>query len=105
MANTKEGGRKARATNIERYGKDYYRKIGSLGGRKGHTGGFAANPALARVAGAIGGRKSKRTSGPAKQKEYYYTPTDGKSFVERYAEMTVGEARELNEKAKENERA
>lgn len=31
-----------------------------MGGRNGHTGGFAANPELARVVGAIGGKKSKR---------------------------------------------
>ena len=61
MAGTKEGGRKAARTNIARQGKDFYKKIGSKGGKNGHTGGFASNPALARVAGAKGGRTSKRT--------------------------------------------
>lgn len=61
MAGTLEGGRKAAKTNILKYGKDFYARIGAKGGRNGHTGGFAANPALARVAGAKGGRKSRRT--------------------------------------------
>ncbi len=65
MAGTKTGGQKAAATNLERHGKDFYREIGAKGGRNGHTGGFYANPELARIAGAIGGRKSKR--GPAKK--------------------------------------
>ena len=61
MVGTLEGGRKAARTNIAKYGKDFYARIGAKGGRNGHTGGFAANPALARVAGAKGGRKSRRT--------------------------------------------
>lgn len=66
MAGTKAGGLKARQTNIERHGKDFYREIGAMGGRNGHTGGFAANPELAREAGRIGGKISKR--GPARKK-------------------------------------
>lgn len=61
MVGTLEGGRKAAKTNILKYGKDFYARIGAKGGRNGHTGGFAANPALARIAGAKGGRKSRRT--------------------------------------------
>ena len=61
MSGTKIGGAKAAKTNIERYGNDFYKRIGAKGGRNGHTGGFAANPALARIVGAKGGRKSKRT--------------------------------------------
>ena len=57
---------KARETNYERYGKDFYRLQGQKGGQAGHTGGFAANPALASIAGAKGGRISRR--GPAKPK-------------------------------------
>ena len=60
MAGTSAGGRKASATNRQRHGDDFYARIGAKGGRNGHTGGFAANPALARVAGAKGGRKSTR---------------------------------------------
>ncbi|MBQ8157315.1 hypothetical protein IJ102_02935 [Candidatus Saccharibacteria bacterium] len=60
MAGTKAGGRKAAATNKSKYGKDFYAEIGRKGGRNGHTGGFAANPELAKLAGAKGGRISKR---------------------------------------------
>ena len=65
MAGTKAGGMKAAATNKAKYGKEFYARIGKKGGQNGHTGGFAANPALARVAGAKGGRISRR--GPAKK--------------------------------------
>lgn len=61
MAGTKAGGKKTAATNKRLHGEDFYKKIGAKGGRNGHTGGFAANPALARVAGAKGGKKSRRT--------------------------------------------
>ncbi|MCL2095178.1 hypothetical protein FWH13_03610 [Candidatus Saccharibacteria bacterium] len=65
MAGTKAGGRKAAETNRRKYGKDFYANIGREGGKNGRTGGFAANPMLARIAGAKGGRLSKR--GPAKK--------------------------------------
>ena len=61
MPGNKIGGRKAAKTNIERYGKDFYKRIGSIGGRNGHSGGFAANHELAKIAGAKGGRISRRT--------------------------------------------
>lgn len=60
------GGFLAAATNYERYGKDYYvnmgRKGGSKGAKDGVLKGFATNPALARIAGAKGGRISRRKS-------------------------------------------
>lgn len=65
MAGNKAGGLKAAQTNKERYGKDWYAKIGARGGRRGHTGGFYANRELAKRAGSIGGRRSKR--GPSKK--------------------------------------
>lgn len=73
MAGTKNGGRRAAATNKEKYGKDFYAEIGRKGGRNGHNGGFASEAVgkdgltgaqRAKIAGSIGGRKSKR--GPAK---------------------------------------
>ena len=73
MSGTKLGGLKTRETNLKKHGKDFYKKIGSIGGRNGHTGGFAANPELARLVGAKGGRISRRTSAPAKEKSYYYS--------------------------------
>lgn len=66
MAGTVAGGKKAAKTNKAKYGDDYYRELGRRGGKNGHTGGFAANPELAKIAGAKGGRLSKR--GPAKKK-------------------------------------
>ena len=60
MAGTKLGGRKAAATNIKKYGEDFYRGIGAKGGKNGKTGGFFADRDLARRAGAKGGRISRR---------------------------------------------
>jgi uncharacterized protein len=61
MSGTKTGGRAAAATNKAKYGADFYARIGSIGGTKGHTGGFYANRELARRAGAVGGRISRRS--------------------------------------------
>lgn len=41
MAGTQAGGKNAATTNKERYGEDYYARIGRIGGKKGTTGGFA----------------------------------------------------------------
>jgi len=60
VAGSKKGGLKARETNKRLYGKDFYARIGKIGGKKGHTGGFYANRELAKTAGAIGGAISKR---------------------------------------------
>ena len=60
MAGTIEGGIKARETVYRTQGRDFYRRIGKIGGQNGHTGGFAANPELAKIAGRKGGKISKR---------------------------------------------
>jgi len=60
MAGTVDGGKLAAKKNKTKYGADFYARIGAIGGKKGHTGGFAANPELARIAGAKGGRISRR---------------------------------------------
>lgn len=60
MAGTQRGGRKAAATNKQRYGANFYETIGALGGRKSRGGGFAKNPNLAREAGRRGGMASRR---------------------------------------------
>lgn len=60
MAGTVKGGKAAAATNKAKHGKDFYARIGAMGGKKGRTGGFAANPELARIAGAKGGKISRR---------------------------------------------
>lgn len=64
MAGTQAGGLAAAATNKQKYGSDFYSKIGTKGGKLGRTGGFHADRELARTAGARGGRKSRR--GPSK---------------------------------------
>lgn len=70
MAGTQIGGEKAAATNKAKYGKSFYAIIGAKGGKKGKSGGFASNKKSAdgltgreraRIAGARGGRVSRRT--------------------------------------------
>lgn len=41
MAGTREGGKKAAATNKERHGERFYAEIGKKGGENGTDGGFA----------------------------------------------------------------
>lgn len=73
MSGTVEGGRKAYQKNIQRHGRDFYAKIGQMGGQRGHSGGFASDKVgpdgltgrqRARVAGSKGGKISRR--GPRK---------------------------------------
>lgn len=77
MSGTKAGGLKARERNLEKYGPDFYKRIGSKGGKSGkgpgYKGGFASSEVgddgltgkqRAKIAGAKGGRISRR--GPAK---------------------------------------
>lgn len=61
MSGTKIGGKKAALKNIANHGFDFYHEIGRKGGQNGHTGGFYANPELAKEAGRKGGRISRRT--------------------------------------------
>ena len=69
MSGTVKGGLKAAKTNLKRQGKDYYKRIGSIGGKRSKTGGFASNKVgkdgltgaeRAKIAGAKGGAISKR---------------------------------------------
>lgn len=60
MAGNKIGGLKAKKSNLERHGKDFYSEIGRMGGRASGTGGFYANHDLAIKAGAKGGKRSRR---------------------------------------------
>ena len=61
MSGNRQGGLKARETNKQKYGEDFYQKAGQLGGKVKVPKGFAINIELARIAGAKGGRISKRT--------------------------------------------
>ena len=69
MSGTRAGGLKAAKINKQLYGEDFYKRMGQKGGRNGHTGGFASDKVgedgltgrqRAIVAGALGGRKSRR---------------------------------------------
>lgn len=65
MAGTPQGGRLAAQKNKQRHGADFYTRIGRIGGKKGHSGGFAAGPEGRKRAsyyGAKGGSVSRRTS-------------------------------------------
>lgn len=66
MSGSKLGGMRAAETNKKRYGRNFYVKIGSIGGKKSRGGGFAKDPELARRAGSIGGKKSKRGKSKSK---------------------------------------
>lgn len=72
MAGTKAGGAKTAKTNMRKYGPNFYARIGARGGLVSSTGGFASEkkgedgltgPERARIAGAKGGKISRR--GPA----------------------------------------
>lgn len=71
MAGNRAGGLKAAASNKALHGEDFYKRIGSLGGKNGNTGGFAADVDcqcgliqgahyVRQCAGKIGGWRSKR---------------------------------------------
>lgn len=55
MAGSKGGGLKAAETNKKLYGKDFYQKIGTIGGKKSRGGGFTKTSRRAQIAGMIGG--------------------------------------------------
>lgn len=63
MAQTKAGGLKAAKTNKERHGQDFYKRIGHIGGsvKTDKPKGFAVHRELAAIAGAKGGKISRRT--------------------------------------------
>lgn len=62
MTGTSEGGKAAAKTNKQKYGSDFYRRIGAIGGRASTTGGFFGNRELAQQAGSLGGKVSRRGS-------------------------------------------
>lgn len=59
ISGTKEGALKVKAKLLAK-DPNHYAKIGRVGGIRSTTGGFYADHELARRAGAIGGRISKR---------------------------------------------
>ena len=65
MSGSRAGGLKTAETNKQKYGREFYQNIGRKGGKACVPKGFAVNPELAKRAGSIGGKLSKR--GKAKQ--------------------------------------
>ena len=65
MSGTAEGAAKTVKTNMERYGKDFYQRIGSKGGSKKHpeTRPFYKNRKLSAEAGRKGGLVTKKKEG------------------------------------------
>lgn len=70
MVGTAIGGRKTAKINRKKYGKDFYKRIGALGGRHSTNGGFASDKVgkdgltgrqRARIAGKKGGLNSDRS--------------------------------------------
>ena len=53
-------GKKTAAKAYAKYGDDYYKEIGRAGGLYKGVKGFATDPELARLAGAVGGKIGKR---------------------------------------------
>jgi len=103
MAGTKEGGIKARKTNLSRYGKNFYQSIGSLGGKAGSTGGFFMDSKRATAAGQKGGKLSRRgkreiiweTSGETGKvtNEVFKTAKEAREFLKE----VLPEARKINQ--------
>lgn len=62
MAGTREGGLAAAASNKAQYGDDFYKKIGQKGGsvNRQQSRYFYMNKDAARIAGAKGGRISRK---------------------------------------------
>lgn len=85
MSGNKEGGLKASITSKKKYGDDFYKRLGEMGGHRGRgCGGFAANPELAKIAGSKGGKRSKR--GPGKVKKETEEAKD-KRITKNYTTM------------------
>lgn len=83
MSGTIIGGKKAAVTNKIKHGKDFYARIGRKGGQNGHTGGFAANPDLAKLAGQKGGKISKRGMSKAKIEQIRKELAEDAAFLKK----------------------
>lgn len=68
MAGGVAQGKNVAVTNRKLYGKDFYARVGAMGGKASTTGGFFVNRELARIAGAKGGAMSRRPNKYGKRK-------------------------------------
>lgn len=96
MAGNKIGGSKAAKTIKEKYGSDYWARVGAVGGSKSRGGGFASDKKgadgltgreRARIAGSKGGVKSKR-----RESTYYMFRGELQSiqYISEYLGITRG---------------
>ena len=69
MSGTVAGGIRTRDTNYKYQGRNYYRRIGAIDGKNGHTGGFYGDRERARTLGALGGKVSRRGHYKTTEKE------------------------------------
>jgi uncharacterized protein len=61
MSGTREGGALTAKTNKEKWGKDFYKEIGKLGGQRKVKKGFACmDSEKVAAAGRLGGTRSRR---------------------------------------------
>jgi hypothetical protein len=58
---TEKGRIKARETMLKKFGPDYFKTIGSKGGKNGTGHAFGHGKVDPHIVGKIGGSKSKRT--------------------------------------------
>ena len=58
MSGTLTGGKRA-AQTLKKKDPDYYRNIGSIGGKKSVGGGVANDPEMAKLLGKLGGKPPK----------------------------------------------
>lgn len=82
MAGTRIGGMRSAESNIRQYGEDFYKRIGSIGGAKGHTGGFYVNREMAKVAGRLGGLSGSRNNDYAFKRASQWKKRYGKAYDE-----------------------
>lgn len=67
MPGTFEGGQAAARTNIAKYGRDFYKRIGAIGGAASSSGGFGQGEAgrkRASLYGRLGGYISRKGDTP-----------------------------------------
>lgn len=90
MPGTKAGGQKARDKNLAK-DPNFYKRIGSVGGANGNTGGFASTKVgkdgltgreRAQKVGVVGGKISRRGKSKKEIQEEAHVFTE--NFISRY---------------------
>ena len=84
MAGNREGALKARDTNIQKHGPDFYKKIGSESWKnpeRSRKTGFALDPSLAVEAGRKGGKKTKSDYKTKTEEEKWTTAEELRELI------------------------